>query len=127
MEHATVNCFGKIWLFWDKEWEWNIITDTIQQIRIIFTHQMTYQQALITTIYARCSAVERLELWEDLERIAEGSSIPWVVGGDFNIILNDEEKLGGLSVSQVETTNFAQCISNCDLTEFPFSESLYTW
>lgn len=30
-------------------------------------------------------------------------------------------------MTQMETTDFAQCISSCDLTEFPFTGSLYTW
>lgn len=48
-----------------------------------------------------------MELWEKIEVLPETSSIPWLVGGDFNVILNDDEKLGGLLVTQVETTDFA--------------------
>lgn len=40
--------------------------------------------------------------------------------GDFNMILNDLEKLGRLPISQIETTDFARCINNCSLIEFPF-------
>lgn len=48
-------------------------------------------------------------------------------GGNFNVILDEREKLGGLPVTQMETADFAQCISNCALTELPFSGSLYNW
>lgn len=48
------------------------------------------QQFLITSVYARCSALERLELLEELETI-DSDNIPWLVGGDFNVILNEEE------------------------------------
>lgn len=82
---------------------------------------------MITAVYARCSAIERLKLWEELECVAEDLHIPWLVGGDFNIIMNEEEKLGRLPVSQMETFDFAQCISNCALTKLPFSGSIYTW
>lgn len=82
---------------------------------------------MIIVVYARCSAIEILELWEELEWMAEGLHIPWIVGGDFNVILNDSKKLGGLLVTQVETFDFAQCASNCALTEFPFCGSIYTW
>ncbi|KAG5615618.1 hypothetical protein H5410_015442 [Solanum commersonii] len=127
MANATVNCSGKIWLFWTDVWDREIISDTIQQITIKFTHNVTKQQALITAVYARCSDLERLELWEDIRWIADACSVPWVVGGDFNVVLNDSEKLGGLPVCQMETTDFAHCISDLGLTEFPFSGNLYTW
>ncbi|KAG5583446.1 hypothetical protein H5410_054073 [Solanum commersonii] len=37
-------------------------------------------------------ALERLELWEEMEELAGNIQIPWLVGGDFNVILNEEEK-----------------------------------
>lgn len=46
---------------------------------------------------------------------------------DFNVILLEEEKLGGLPVTTLETTDFAQCICNCALSEFPFTGSIFTW
>lgn len=83
---------------------------------------------MITFIYARCSALERFELREDIKWVAEDCSVPWLVGGgDFNIILNDSEKLRGLPVSQMETTDFAQCISDSGFKELPFFRSLYIW
>lgn len=52
--------------------------------------------------------------------------IPWIVGGDFNVILNEEEKMGGL-FEQQEAIDFALCINNCSLIEPKFSRSNYTW
>lgn len=62
---------------------------------------------MITVVYGRCSAIERLELWEELEWIADRLHIPWLVRVDFNVIINEAEKLGGLPVSQMETSDFA--------------------
>lgn len=59
--------------------------------------------------------------------MVEDCSVPWLVGGDFNVILNDSEKLRGLPVSQMETADFAQCVSNSGLKELTFSRSMYTW
>ncbi|KAG5599048.1 hypothetical protein H5410_030418 [Solanum commersonii] len=68
---------------------------------------------LISTMYARCNTLDRLELWEELENIGEGGIVPWIIGGDFNVILNEEEKLGGLSFTQNEAIDFALFINNC--------------
>jgi len=68
-----------------------------------------------------------MELWEDLEEVACNTDFPWMVGGDFNTITDESEKLGGLPVSQVEVEDFVQCISSCALNEIQFSGSCYTW
>ncbi|KAH0636115.1 hypothetical protein KY285_035857 [Solanum tuberosum] len=72
------------------------------------------------SVYARCNALDRLELWENLERIA------WMIGGDFNVVLNEDEKMGGLDFTQHEANDFSHCISNCVLCEVKFSRSKYT-
>lgn len=82
---------------------------------------------VITSIYATCNALERLELWDELERLAEEVDVPWIVEGDFNVILDQLEKLGGLPVSLQEIINFSQCINNCSLREIKFTGSAYTW
>ncbi|KAG5599687.1 hypothetical protein H5410_031057 [Solanum commersonii] len=81
LPNAKVSSSAKIWIFWEENWE--------------------------EEVYARCSAIERLELWEDLEFIAK--------------------KLGGLPVTQVETQDFTQCINACALNELKFRGSIFTW
>lgn len=49
-----------------------------------------------TPIYARCNALKRLELLENMKKIEESNIKPWIVGGDFYVIANEEEKLKGL-------------------------------
>lgn len=82
---------------------------------------------VITSIYAICSALERLELWEELERWADEVIVPCIVCGDFNAILDQSGKLGGLPVTHQETMDFAQFINNFSLSEIRFTESSYTW
>ncbi|KAK4721761.1 hypothetical protein R3W88_011994 [Solanum pinnatisectum] len=101
--HMAVNMLGKIWVFWREEWIESIALDSIQQITM------------------------KLELWEELENIGEGGLVPWIIGGDFNVILNEEEKLGGLSFTQNEAMDFALFINNCGLSEIKFVGSKYTW
>ncbi|XP_059306203.1 uncharacterized protein LOC132057591 [Lycium ferocissimum] len=53
--------------------------------------------------------------------------LPWIVGGDFNVILSEEAKQRGLPVLQQETVDFSQFIRNCGLAELKFSGSKFTW
>jgi len=94
-DKALANCSGKIWTFLRDDWEGTIMMDSIQQLTLKFyNNNFCY---IISSVYARCSSVERLELWEELTNIAEDVHVPWMVGGDFNVILKEEEKLGGLA------------------------------
>lgn len=49
------------------------------------------------------------------------------MGGDFNIIMDASEKLGGLPVTLLETMDFAQCINSCAYNELTFTGRKYTW
>lgn len=69
--------------------------DTVQQITLKFIRNS--KKFLITTIYARCNALKRLELCKELKYIAENNHQPWMTREDFNIIFNEEEKLGGFT------------------------------
>lgn len=47
-------------------------------------------------------------------------------GGDFNVILNEKEKLGGLPITHSETADFEHCLNTCNLKEIDFTGSSYT-
>ncbi|KAG5570617.1 hypothetical protein H5410_060383 [Solanum commersonii] len=123
-DNALVNSSGKIWIFWNNQWQGSIMGDSHQQISMKF--EMGSSVFFITAVYARCTQLERLELWEELEQF-DPLNYPWIVGGDFNVILNEEEKLGGLEFTQMEAIDFAQCINTCALSEVRFSGSKFTW
>nr|XP_009760649.1 PREDICTED: uncharacterized protein LOC104212974 [Nicotiana sylvestris] len=77
--------------------EWELVGDTEQQMTVrVFYHDLG-QHMMMTFIYAKYSAMERLELWDHLYYLASDMKLPWLVGGDFNVILH-EEKIGGLPV-----------------------------
>ncbi|WMV51732.1 hypothetical protein MTR67_045117 [Solanum verrucosum] len=76
-DNAFVNSSGKIWIFWRNEWEGVVVQDAIQQLTMKFF--WGGRIFFITSIYARCDAMERLELWEELEEMDTAGS-PWLVG-----------------------------------------------
>lgn len=95
-QNAYCNYSAKIWIFWDDDWKGELISNNIQQITMSFDTGIL--KILISAVYARCDALDRLELQENLESIAEENQMSWLVGGDFNVILNNEEKQGGSRV-----------------------------
>ncbi|WMV30609.1 hypothetical protein MTR67_023994 [Solanum verrucosum] len=48
-------------------------------------------------------------------------------GGDFNVVLNGEEKIGGRPVTGNEVEDFHNCIESNDLYQVQFKGSPFTW
>ncbi|XP_070025309.1 uncharacterized protein [Nicotiana sylvestris] len=81
----------------------------------------------MTFVYAKCSAVERLELWDHLYCLARDMELPWLVGWDFNVLLHEDEKIGGLLRHPSEYEDFAFCINSCGLFDQGYKERPFTW
>lgn len=57
-------------------------------------------------MYARYDAIERIKLWDSIYALAQDMTLPWLVEGDFNVIVDDDEKFGGLPISMNEIEDF---------------------
>ncbi|XP_070031882.1 uncharacterized protein [Nicotiana tomentosiformis] len=53
--------------------------------------------------------------------------LPWVVGGDFNVVFSEEEKIGGLLVYPLEYEDFAFCVNSCGMFDTGYKGSPFTW
>ncbi|XP_059315426.1 uncharacterized protein LOC132066044 [Lycium ferocissimum] len=126
-QNCKVNCSGKIWIFWTDEWLGVVISESEQQVTLQLTHSSLNQSVLVSVVYAKCARDEREELWEAMVELANQHDLPWIIGGDFNVIVSDEEKQGGLPVSSNETLDFSTCIQSCGLIDVGFTGSKFTW
>ncbi|KAG5612449.1 hypothetical protein H5410_023730 [Solanum commersonii] len=127
MKHAVANANGKIWAFIDEILDSEVIRDEDQMLTIKLQNQGLGIEVMVSLVYAKCMQQERLQLWESMYDLSCSSRIPWVVGGDFNVITNDEEKLGGRPVTKSGVRDFNHCISVCNLEDKGFKGSKYTW
>ncbi|XP_075099940.1 uncharacterized protein LOC142176380 [Nicotiana tabacum] len=92
----------------------------VQQLTLRLFHTESHVEFVLTLIYAKCDAIERIELWDSLYEMARDMEAPWLVGGDFNVIWDEEEKFGGLPVSLNEIDDFRHCINTCNLFDLGF-------
>ncbi|XP_075077128.1 uncharacterized protein LOC142163876 [Nicotiana tabacum] len=127
MEAVMSNINGTIWLFFDAAVEWELLMDTEQQVTISLYHQDIDQHIIMTFVYAKCSSIERLELWDYLYYLATDMNFSWMVGGDFNFVLHEDEKIGGLPVYPSEYEDFAFCVNSCGLFDLGYKGSPFTW
>lgn len=82
--------------------------------------------ARCTFIDASCDVVMRNHLWNHLVDLSSTDK-PWVVMGDFNIIRDCTEKLGGRLPSLGPINDINNCIQDAGLIECEISGSQYTW
>ncbi|XP_060200616.1 uncharacterized protein LOC132628879 [Lycium barbarum] len=127
MKIAWHNINGKIWLFIEEGYQVELQLDTDQLLSMKLTCLDGGQEITISMIYASTDRATRMTLWNDLYHISCNINSPWLVGGDFNVIVDKCEKFGGLEVPFVEVEDFNQCINICQLSDLGFKGSMYTW
>ncbi|KAG5611762.1 hypothetical protein H5410_023043 [Solanum commersonii] len=90
-----------------------------------------YKEAgLSPLVLSKCKKINlkrRLFNQHEYRPRGDNYSGPWLVGGDFNVILGEDEKIGGLPVYIQEYEDFAFCVNSCGLFDINFSGSPFTW
>ncbi|XP_015167778.1 uncharacterized protein [Solanum tuberosum] len=127
MKYVVVNANGKIWVFLDEAMEYDIIGDEDQMLTLKVHSCGMGIDVMISVIYAKCTQGERLNLWESMAHLATTVNIPWVIGGDFNVITNESEKLEGRKVTDAKVRDFNHYLNVCNLENWGFKGSKYTW
>ena len=126
--NATSEERGRIILCWHPR-KFKVLIHFIndQLIHGEATHLPTGKTFFISFIYGRNLVEQRTPLWDSLVSLSSSINDPWCVLGDFNSILNQNDRIGGTIVTEGETKDFADCIQNCGLQEFSFEGAFYTW
>ncbi|XP_015167334.1 uncharacterized protein [Solanum tuberosum] len=79
-----------------------------QQITLYMDNGSGVNGVHITSVYAKCSEIERVDLWDSLANMNSQVQDAWCIGGDFNVILEASEKLGGKPYHTSESLDFCQ-------------------
>nr|XP_016473115.1 PREDICTED: uncharacterized protein LOC107795061 [Nicotiana tabacum] len=74
-------------------------------------------------MYAKCDAIERIELWDTLYALASDMISPWIVSGDFNVIWDEEEKFGGLPVDLNALDDFRHWLEITHLSKIGYDHN----
>ncbi|KAJ6743016.1 ZINC KNUCKLE CX2CX4HX4C-RELATED [Salix viminalis] len=82
----------------------------------------------ITFIYGYNSPAARQALWDYISHHHSAfSSDPWLLMGDFNAILDNDDRNGGSSLWQGHQNDFGNCISSADLVPIHYTGLRHTW
>uniref|UniRef100_A0A803PNH7 Reverse transcriptase domain-containing protein n=1 Tax=Cannabis sativa TaxID=3483 RepID=A0A803PNH7_CANSA len=82
----------------------------------------------LTAFYGAPEAQNKPDSWMLLQRLADVSpSLPWLVIGDFNEILSNENTSGGCLRNERHMEAFRKTLDHCKLHETVFEGDPFTW
>ncbi|XP_055814172.1 uncharacterized protein LOC129883562 [Solanum dulcamara] len=126
MDNAISNPNGKIWLFWNKNVDCRILENGEQVITCEICHVMNPNQFRVSFVYAKWKDHLRRPLWDSMLQHSN-TTLPWCTLGDFNVITEPEEKLGGVTYNMRKSLEFISIIQACGLQDLGFFGQKYTW
>ncbi|XP_074298310.1 uncharacterized protein LOC141629164 [Silene latifolia] len=118
---------GRVWVIWKPQvFDITFIKYDAQFIHVHVTNKIIHMKFYLTVIYAFNGVGERESLWMNLKNIARQIDAPWAIGGDFNCVLQANERLGG-RVTEAESDPFYDCIQECGVMDIAAIGAFYTW
>lgn len=116
---------GGLALCWNQEVQIVIVDKTISFIDTRATYKGT--SFFATFIYGDPDKSKRKEVWNRLSKLAEARDEAWFITGDFNDILNEEEKTGGLARTEGSYSDFRTFTLGNDMFDLKHSGNMLSW
>ena len=107
--------------------ELDVIESTAQAIHCVAFCKSTSTKFVVSFIYAFNTIVGRRPLWDNLYSYNVSLELPWLLVGDFNNVLSDEEKGNGCPVKTYELRDFRKCCYDMGLSDLRSSGVFHTW
>ncbi|XP_074305323.1 uncharacterized protein LOC141640418 [Silene latifolia] len=118
---------GRVWIIWFPHvFNVQLIADSDQHITVEVSDINSGDVFWYTVVYGSNSDSERLTLWEQLNQIKDQCVKPWCICGDFNSVLDYNERLGR-EVIWNEIKDFRQCVEYCEVIDIVAHGSFFTW
>ncbi|KAI9128823.1 hypothetical protein K1719_000306 [Acacia pycnantha] len=112
-------------------WKSNLISINVLKTDRQFIHMSCklrgIESFLLTVVYVVPYESLKFSLWQDLQRLADHISIPWVVMVDFNDILMSDERVGGADINLGRLRKFQDRVQGYQLNDLGFSGPKFTW
>jgi len=82
---------------------------------------------MLSCVYGSPYYHNRQQLWDNIMAIGDRFSSPWLCIGDFNMILDQTDKFGGLPYATSFRDFFRSFMNTCGMIDLGFSGNPFTW
>ncbi|VFQ59853.1 unnamed protein product [Cuscuta campestris] len=117
---------GRLALFWNRESKVSLISYSRNHVDVNVLNKCNGPWRF-TGFYAHPRWSQRLDSWNLLKSLKSGSTLPWMVMGDFNDICAAMEKKGGNPRPPCFIDGFNEALSFCELMDLGMSSYPFTW
>ncbi|KAL7158395.1 hypothetical protein ABFS83_02G140200 [Erythranthe nasuta] len=131
------NCFGfavdrvgqagGLVMLWRKETNVDLLSYSQNHIDVEVSCLSTNFKWRCTGFYGQPDQSRRHLSWSLLRHLHTRSELPWIIGGDFNEVLCNSEKLGGNTRSPHFIEDFRSTLIDCGLSVIDFEGYPFTW
>lgn len=116
---------GRIVLAWKPGSFQVTISKVTPQMILCYLQPLSGRQGFYSTfIYAFNERARRMYLWEDIKSLHIVD--PWILCGDFNCIMNNEERIGS-QVREIEMRDMRECMTFYTMEDVKSSGNFFTW
>ncbi|KAL0294262.1 UNVERIFIED_CONTAM: hypothetical protein Sangu_3222700 [Sesamum angustifolium] len=120
---------NRIWIAWDDDLlDVDVLNLDVQFIHCRINIRCAHLSVLATVVYGANDSVSRRGLWQSLVTLADSiSDEPWIVGGDFNTVVDMSEVCGASADIHLAMNEFRDCILGTGLIHLPVQGELFSW
>lgn len=123
----SLNAKGRIWIAWKpSSREIQLLKQSEQFIHYHTTQLSTKKKLFITFVYGMNHEQQRHQLWQDLQSISQQMTAAWCIVGDFNSVLQREDRMGGNEITNLEVEGLADLMDICELEEMNWSGAYFS-
>ncbi|XP_075088537.1 uncharacterized protein LOC142170507 [Nicotiana tabacum] len=117
---------GRIWIGWKvANVKVTVLDCSNQMIHCCVTDNNSSFSSYITFVYGLHTIHDRASLWRSLRNMQTNG--PWLIIGDFNSVLHEEDRLNGIPVHQADTTDFQRCIDDIGVGQITKRGCKFSW
>ncbi|XP_074298734.1 uncharacterized protein LOC141629661 [Silene latifolia] len=118
---------GRIWVVWDNSmFDVIVLVKTAQVLHLSVSCLQSNFTWQCSVVYGFNKNADRKELWQSLLDFHSSIQGPWMVMGDFNNVLNMDERIGA-PVTLAEVKDFQECVDACGLYDLSSTGAYFTW
>ena len=114
---------------WNSNWfDVNLIDLNDQVIHCKISFPSNNKYVFCSFVYAANKYIDRRVLWSSLKHFKDFvCDDPWIIGGDFNVMLNLNESTVGSSRFSIGMEDFHDCINCLEIQDINCNGLNYTW